>query len=107
MAKEKTKRSLAALVHVITYTLLFLLLTRSVASLSVIAGTHFVIDRWRLARFVCWAKNLPYPGHLPWAECRATGYPPTTPVWLATWLMIVVDNTMHVVINGAALRWLT
>lgn len=106
MATEKTKRSLAALVHVITYTLPFLLLTRSVAALAVIVGTHFVIDRWRLARFACWAKNWPWPGRRPWAECRATGYPPATPVWLSTWLMIIVDNTMHVAINGAALRWL-
>lgn len=106
MATEKTKRSLAAFVHVVTYALPFLLLTRSLAALAVIAGTHFVIDRWRLARYVCWAKNWPWPGFRPWAECRATGYPSATPAWLATWLMIIVDNTMHVVINGAALRWL-
>jgi Protein of unknown function (DUF3307) len=107
MATEKTKRSLAALVHVMTYTLPFLLFTTSPVVLAVIAGTHFVIDRWRLARFVCWAKNRPWPGHLPWTECRATGYPPATPAWLATWLMIIVDNTMHVAINGASLRYLT
>jgi hypothetical protein len=107
MATEKTKRSLAAVIHVVTYVLPFLLLTRSVAALAVIASTHFVIDRWRFARYVCWAKNWPWPGRRPWAECRATGYPSATPVWLSTWLMIVVDNAMHVAINGAALRWLT
>ena len=57
MASEKTKKSLAAFAHVVTYTLPFLFLTRSVAALLFIAGTHFVIDRWRLARYVCWVKN--------------------------------------------------
>ena len=106
MATEKTKRSAAALAHVVTYALPFFLLTRSVVALVVIAGTHFVIDRWRLARYVCWAKNWPWPGRRPWVECSGTGYPSDKPAWLTTWLMIVVDNLMHVVINGAALRWL-
>lgn len=106
MATEKTKRSLAALAHVVTYALPFLLLTTSPVALAVIAGTHFVIDRWRLARYVCWAKNRAWPGWRPWAECVGTGYPSDRPLWLTTWLMIIVDNTMHVVINGAVLRWL-
>lgn len=106
MATEKTKRSLAALAHVVTYAIPFLLLTRSVPTLAVIVGTHFVIDRWRLARYVCWAKNRAWLGWRPWAECVGTGYPADRPAWLATWLMIIVDNTMHVAINGAALRWL-
>lgn len=106
MATEKTKRSVAALAHVATYTAVFLCLTRSLPALLVICTTHFVIDRWRLARYVCWAKNLPWPGRRPWSECAATGYPTTTPPWLAVWLMIIVDNIMHVAINGAALRWL-
>lgn len=107
MATEKTKRSLAALIHVVTYVLPFLLLTTSPAALAVIAGTHFVIDRWRLARFVCWTKNWPWPGRRPWSECVGTGYPSDRPPWLTTWLMIIADNTMHVIINGAALKWLT
>lgn len=105
MATEKTKRHLAALAHVVTYALPFLLLTTQPTALAVIAGTHFVIDRWRLARFVCWAKNWLWPGRRPWLECIGTGYPADRPPWLTTWLMIIVDNTMHVVINGAALRW--
>lgn len=109
MATEKTKRSLAALAHVVSYALPFLLLTRSIAALAVIAGTHFVIDRWRLARYVCWAKNwlAPRKWNPPWSECTKTGFPDDKqPAWIALWIMIVVDNAMHVVINGAALRWL-
>lgn len=106
MANEKTKRSVAALAHVLTYFLPFLFLTRSIPALAVIVVTHFVIDRWRLARFVCWLKNAPWPGAQPWANCRATGYPDERPAWLAVWLLIITDNLMHIVINGLALRYL-
>ncbi len=105
MANEKTKRSVAALAHVLTYTLPFLILTRSPAALAIILGSHFVIDRWRLARYVCWAKNWLSPvGTRPWPECAVTGYPPDRPAWLAVWLLIIADNVMHVVINGLAIQ---
>lgn len=58
MAVEKTKKWLPAAVHAVTYTLPFLVATRNPVALVVIGGTHFVIDRWRLARFVVWAKNF-------------------------------------------------
>jgi len=106
MANEKTKRSVAALAHVFTYALPFLFLRPSVTALAVIVGTHFMIDRWRLARFVVWAKNFLGPGNPPWALCSGTGYPAGRPPWLAVWLLIIADNVMHVLINGAALRWL-
>jgi hypothetical protein len=124
MANEKTKRSLAALAHVVTYALPFLFLSPSVMALVVIVGTHFVIDRWRLARYVVWAKNWLAPWHKldrkvddpgpdiwvpptpPWSACQATGYPPDRPPWLAVWLLIIADNIMHVLINAAALMWL-
>ena len=57
MAQEKTKQSFAAAVHATTYTLPFLFLTQSVAALAFILWTHFLIDRFRLARYVVWAKN--------------------------------------------------
>jgi len=110
MATEKTKRSIAALVHVTFYAVPFLLLFRGMSwtALFVIVSTHFVIDRWRLARFVCWGKNFlnPTVSNLSWRECAATGFSPDTPVWLATWLLIFVDNIIHVIINGIALKYL-
>jgi len=57
MANTKTRKSVACLAHVVTYMLPFLFLTRSWKALLFIVATHFVIDRWRLARYVCWAKN--------------------------------------------------
>jgi hypothetical protein len=108
MATEKTKRMPPAILHGLTYGAGFLALTRSPAALAVIAGTHILIDRYRLARHVIWAKNLISPrGHNPpWADCKATGYPPDTPVWLAVGLLIAADNTIHILINTAALAWL-
>lgn len=108
MASEKTKRWWPAIAHGVTYGLPFLLVTQSPAALAVIVGTHVVIDRYRLARHVVWAKNLIAPrGYRPsWSECRATGYPSELPPWLATWLLIIVDNTIHLLINIAAVTWL-
>jgi Protein of unknown function (DUF3307) len=106
MANEKTKRSVAALAHVVAYSLPFMFLRPSLAAMAVIAVTHFVIDRWRLARYVVWLKNFLGPGNPPWATCSATGYPAERPPWLSVWLLIIADNVLHVLINGAALRWL-
>lgn len=105
MVREKGRNSLACAVHCVFYTLPFLFLTTNPATLAIIAGSHFVIDRWRVARYLIWLKNAPWPGAPAWEECRKTGYPPETPVWLSSWLFIIVDNTLHVIINGAALTW--
>ncbi len=109
MATEKTKASRAALAHVLLYTVPFLALTRSWKALLFIAATHFVIDRWRLARYVVWAKEwltFFWRRPKPFEVCAATGYDPDKPLWMSVWLMIVADNTMHVVLNAVALQWL-
>jgi hypothetical protein len=108
MALEKTKRWWPAIVHGATNTEPYVLVTQSWAALAVIGGTHVVIDRFRLARHVCWAKNLASPARYryPWAECKGTGYHQDRPEWLAVWLMVVADNTMHLLINAGAVAWL-
>lgn len=106
MATEKTKNTVAALCHALVYSLPFALLTNSPMAWAVIAWTHFFIDRFRLPRFVVFAKNFmgwPWPT---WADCSTTGYPSARPVWLTTWLLIAADNTIHLAINYSALRWL-
>lgn len=105
MAQEKTRRWWPAIAHGVTYTLPFVLVTQSPAALVVIAGTHVVIDRYRLARHVVWFKNqfAPFafrPGH------TATGHGDDRPAWLSTWLLIIADNVIHMVINVAAVVWL-
>ncbi len=102
--------------HAVLYVLPFLFLTRSWPALGVIAISHFVIDHWRLARHVGWAKNflgpryLSYKGatvrNLPWKECSSTGYPADKPPFMAVWLMIIVDQIMHLLVNGLVLKYL-
>lgn len=100
MAQEKTKQSFAAAVHAVAYTLPFLFLTWSPAALAVICGTHFIIDRFRVARFVVWAKN----GYaLRGLTVTATGYLDDVPAWLSVWLLIIADNVLHLICNGVAL----
>lgn len=115
MSDHKTKSSVAAAIHAITYTLPFLLITQSPTALAAICGTHFVIDRWRLARFVVWLKNGPWIRVEKYHEdafdgyayslkpVTATGYPDTVPAFLAVWLGIVADNILHVICNALAI----
>lgn len=140
MAKNKTKRAWPAIVHGTFYSLPFIVLCRHAPNPAVafclIYFSHILIDRYRLARYVVWAKNWlgawkpwyasctlydwtdnlieihpnevycinrPVP---PWHACSSTGYPPRTPDWLAWWLLFICDNTIHLAINYAALRWL-
>ncbi len=132
MANNKTKRFLPAALHATVYSLPFLLLEPSWTAFSVILGSHYLIDRYRLARFVVWAKNVflspacplfhfmnprklydatakelvAEMDRLKWSNCSGTGYPSDCPPWLAVWLLILCDNTLHLILNYTALRWL-
>lgn len=127
MANGKTYRSLPCLIHATIYTLPFLLLRPSAAALLTIWITHFLIDRYRVAKYVCYFKNFLCPVHVwlfvdrdeedgttdwwprdryVWTNCNATGYPSDVPPFLAMWLMIITDNTMHLAINYLSLRYL-
>lgn len=109
MASGKTKSHFTAFCHALIYSLGFLVFRPSLAAWLVIFATHFLIDRYRLARYVVWAKNFfaPPGTNPPWSECKDSfGYPKDRPIWLAMWLMVIADNIIHVCINGAALRWL-
>ncbi len=123
MANGKTSKYLPAAVHATVYSLPFLLLRPSWMAFAVILGTHFLIDRFRLAKYIVWLKNLVSPSsawkeqvgeegawapayRLSWYNCTTTGYPDQTPAWLAVWLMIIADNTMHLTINYLSLQFL-
>jgi hypothetical protein len=97
--------------------------------LQSVVGSHFVIDRWRLARHVGWLKNwlspsglrwlgwslawrlsgggtVPLPSPVaPWSECSGTGYSKEKPAYMAVWLMITVDQLLHVACNAAAMQY--
>ena len=120
MSAHKRSSSAWAGFHAVIYALPFLLLQPSWSAWSMICGTHFLIDRFGLARYVVWAKNLVlglWPlwllnrgaveeqsrRRLAWANCAATGYPADVEPWLASMLLIVVDNTLHLLINYSSL----
>jgi hypothetical protein len=105
MATEKTRHWWPAIAHGVTYTLPYLFITQSAPAVAMICCTHIVIDRYRLVRYVVWAKNQAAPhSHRP--PLTATGYGQDTPAWLAVWLLIIADNTVHLLINTAAVMWL-
>ena len=75
----------------------FFLLTHSLRALGVILLTHALIDRYRLAVYLIRAKNGVWEGDR---------YPGGTSEFLRLWLVIIADNTLHVVINYLVLRYL-
>ena len=103
LATKKTKCSVHASLHAFIYSCCFLWLAPSFLALVVIFTTHFFIDRFRLARYYIWLVNqMPKTYRLE----SAHGFQKSKPDWLAFWLLIIVDNTMHLLCNYAALTWL-
>lgn len=102
----------ACLLHCVLYGLPFLMLSRSWNALLVIVVTHFIIDHTHIVPRFIWAHNLLTPPpvgkvHLPYRECLTNGgYHPSRPAWIAIWLCIITDNSLHLLINYIALRWL-
>ena len=72
MALNKTKCSKAAAAHAVTYSLPFLLICPSAEAFLVICITHFFIDRFRLARYVVFAKSRLGPKRYwhKWEDCN-------------------------------------
>ena len=108
MAENKAKCSRVCALHALLYTLPFLILRPSVTALVVIGGSHFLIDRFRLARAVVWAKNVtlaPHDDRYRWSNCP-NGYPSDVPAWLSVWLLIAADNALHIAINYFAITFL-
>lgn len=104
MAQGKTSKYLPAVLHALAYSIPFLIFGASWQALAIIAGTHFVIDRWRLAKYVVFVKNQLAPAAERPKEVGVTGYPEDTPPWLAVWLMIWADNAVHLLINMLAVE---
>lgn len=104
MAVNKTKNSYWAAYHAFTYSLPFVLLTQNLLALFIVGFTHFLIDRFRIAVQVTKLKNYAFGKFDKEVFNLANGYPEETPAWLFTWLIIILDNTMHLVINYLVLN---
>ena len=106
MAEHKVRSWLVAIFHAFVYSLPFLFLTHSPAALLVIFGTHAVIDHYRLAHYLSMLKNMAgAPSR--WRDfITHTGHAQDMPVWMSVWLVIITDNTMHLLINYFAIKYL-
>jgi hypothetical protein len=113
MAVNKTKFFLVAAIHAVFYTLPFLLLTTNPLALLIICGTHTIIDHWRIAKYWVDFYGIGVFGKLPaWFFKTAPGpcilhveYNEAPP-YLGVWLLIIVDNTLHMCINHIVLTTL-
>ena len=105
-ATLKRKDAWQCLAHALTYGIAFLLLHPSAIAWTIIVGTHFLIDHFGLARFVVRLKNSLGSWSTRNDYDTPTGYPATMPPFLSVWLLIIADNTMHLLINYVALRLL-
>jgi hypothetical protein len=95
MATEKTKNSGVALAHASIYSIPFYLLVPSYWWLLIFV-THFLFDRYRLAQYWIRLVNWRWDGD-------NFGFADDKPKWMSVWLMIIVDNTFHVIFNSAAI----
>ena len=106
MAIKKVEDTKLCLYHALIYTTIFLLLTRSPLALFIIFLSHFLIDRFRLVRYLIFAKNWIMERNLEWQKCKMTGFPNDLPSWLAFILLLVIDSSAHLVCNYLALKYL-
>lgn len=107
MANEKVKNIRMALLHAFIYSVPFyIFIDMSVIAFLVIFLTHAVIDRYRVVKYIIFARNRLHDKTLRWEDCSATGYHKDKPVWLTVWLLIIADNTLHLLINYLAILYL-
>jgi hypothetical protein len=81
---------IACFIHSILYSIPFLFIG-SLNAVTVIFITHFFIDKFRLAKYIIRLKN--------WEWKTKSGFPESTPPFIYTWVIIIVDNIIHVTIN--------
>lgn len=95
MAREKVNNSGVALAHASIYSMPFYLIVPTFWWL-LIFGSHFFVDRYRLAQYWIRLVNWKWDGD-------NFGYSEDKPKWMSVWLMIIVDNTFHVLFNSVAI----
>lgn len=106
MALRKTRSWAWAIFHAAVYSIPFLLLIHTWEAWVVIFGTHAVIDRYRLSNSVCRFKNAFWFGPGRPEVNPETGYSKDTPAHVDFWLVVIVDNTVHMIINHLSLLYL-
>lgn len=99
MALNKKKDPRIAILHAFVYTLPFLFLTRNPWSLLIIFLTHAYIDGSNFTGKLNQLKN--------WNFDNPSGYDEEKrPDWIWVWLLIIQDNSLHLIINYLTLRYI-
>lgn len=102
MAKYKKqltgKGYLACSCHVLCYSIPFLFVATPLQWLF-IAGSHFVIDKFGLAEY--WIRLINWN----WSS-KNFGFSDDKPSFLSIWLLIIVDNTFHIICNYLSFTFL-
>lgn len=102
IAQNKTKDTVtgyvACFIHVVIYTLPFLLYYGDGLDIFVIGISHFIIDKFRLATY--WIQLIN------WRKGDNYGFSHDKPAYIAFWLMIIYDNAFHIIINYLAIKYL-
>jgi hypothetical protein len=91
LANEKTKRNFPAFLHALIYSLPFLSICWSYWWFLIFIS-HFFIDRFRLV--VYWIKLVNWN-----LKSENFGYDEDKPKFMSIWLMIIIDNCFHIIIN--------
>jgi len=102
MAQEKVKNWFPCFVHCFLYAMPFgVVLLWGSPFIWLVFGSHYLIDRYRLAQYWIRLVNWKWDGD-------NFGYSEEKPKWMSVWLMIIVDNTFHVLFNSISiyLAWL-
>ena len=97
MATNKTKNTIVALIHASLYSFLFFFIT-DIEWFLVLSVSHFFIDRFRLAQYWIMLVNWNW-------QSKNFGYDNDKPLWMSVWLMIIIDNTIHLLINSICIYY--
>lgn len=102
MVKNKRLSLVVALIHGFVYALpfLFIIPETSFLAYSLISITHAIVDHFGLARYVLMAKDLIKPPSEKFIERNDYGMSKGTPDHVSFFVSVVVDNTIHILING-------
>lgn len=93
MAQNKTKEWFPCFVHCLLYSLPFGLIFWQSPLIWGVFLSHYAIDRYRLAQYWIRLTNWRWGGD-------NFGYAEDKPKFLSVWLLIIVDNTFHLLINS-------
>jgi hypothetical protein len=96
--------------HCVTYSLPFLLIA-SWKAVIMIGLTHFIIDKTNIvAYFLAWRNNVHNPSELKSKygnyDISNFGFQLQRPFAITIWLLILTDNTIHLILNYLFIKYL-